>query len=71
LNTNAESAGIRANFWKKAVLRTNISAKNAEVWICRNFFLVFPLDKAAKAAIRAQPEHVPPECVDSNRKAFL
>jgi len=65
------NAGIRANFWKKAVVRTSMSAKNVEVRICRNYFQVFLLDKAAGGAIRAQPERVQPEHVDFDRKDFL
>ena len=50
-------------------------AKNVEVRICRNYFQVFPLGKAAGGVIHAQPEHVQLEHVqlervDSNRKDF-
>jgi len=71
LNINAANAGIRANFWKKAVARANTSAKNVEVRICRNYFQVFPLDKAAREAIPAQQEHAQLEHVDFDRKDCL
>jgi len=48
-----------------------MSAKNVEVRICRHCFRVFPLGKAARGAIHAQPEHVQLERVDSDRKDCL
>jgi hypothetical protein len=71
LNTSAANAGIRPNSWKKAVVRTSTSAKNVEVRICKNYFQAFPLGKAAREAIHAQPERVQLEHVDSDRKDFL
>jgi len=71
LNTSVKNAGIRPNFWKKAAVKTSTSAKNVEVRKCRNYFQVFPLGKAAKEAIPAQPERVLPELVDSDRKGCL
>ena len=46
-------------------------AKNVELRICKNYFQVFPLGKAAREAIPAQPERVLLERVDSNRKVYL
>ena len=53
------------------MVRTSTSAKNVEVRICKNYFQAFPLGKAAREAIHAQPEHVQLERVDSDRKDFL
>ena len=57
---------VLTHSWKKAIVRTSMSAKNVGVRICRNYFQVFPLDKAARGAIHVQPEHV-----DFNRKGCL
>jgi len=58
--------GTKRNFWKKAAAKASTSAKNVEVRICRNYFQVFPLGKAIREAIPAQPERV-----DSDRKDCL
>ena len=71
LNTSVINAGIKPNSWKKAIVRKSTSAKNVEVRICRNYFQVFPLDKAVMVAIHAQPERVQLEHVDSDRKDIL
>ena len=70
LNTSVVNVGIRPNSWKRAVVKTSTSAKNVEVRICRSYFQVFPLGKAARGAIHAQPEHAQLERVVSNRKDY-
>jgi len=72
LNTSVINAGTRLSFWKKAIVKASTSAKNVEVRICRNYFQVFPLGKAAaRGTTPAQLEHVQPERVDSDRKDCL
>ena len=48
--------GTKRNFWKKAAAKTSTFAKNVEVQIRKNYFRAFPLGKAAKEVIPAQPE---------------
>jgi len=48
--------GTRQNFWKKAAVKTSTFAKNVEVQMCKNCFRAFPLGKATKEVIPAQPE---------------
>ncbi len=71
LNTSVVNVGIRPNSWKRAVVKTSTSAKNVEVRICRSYFQVFPLGKAARGAIHAQPERVLLERAASDRKDIL
>ena len=71
MNTNVINVGTRWNFWKKAEAGTSMHAKNVELRICRNYFQVFLLDKASSGEIPAQPERVPPERADSDRKDSL
>ena len=47
LSTNVINVDTKWNFWKKAAARTNIFVKSVEVQICKNCFLVSPLDRAA------------------------
>jgi hypothetical protein len=68
LNTNVINAVTRQNFWKRVATKISTFAKNVEVRICRNYFQGFLLDKAAVGTIPAQPERVPLERVDSDRK---
>lgn len=56
LSTNAINVGTRRNFWKKTVTQTSTFAKNVAVQICGNYFQVFPLGRATREAIPAQPE---------------
>jgi len=63
--------GTRPNSWKKAAAKTSTPAKNVEVQIRGNYFRAFPLGKAARGAIPAQPERVLLERVDSDRKGCL
>jgi hypothetical protein len=48
--------GTKQNFWKKAAEKVSTSVKNVGVRICKNFFRLFPLGKAVKEAVPAQPE---------------
>jgi len=48
--------GTKRNFWRKAAAKASTSAKNVEVQICKDCFRVFPLGKAVKEAVPAQPE---------------
>jgi hypothetical protein len=56
LNISVKSAGTKRNSWKKAAKKVNTSVKNVGVRICKNFFRLFPLGKAVKEAVPAQPE---------------
>jgi len=68
LSTIVINAGIRPNFWKKAAVKRDTSAKNVEVQICKNCFQVFLLGKTVRVAIPAQPERAQQEHADSDRK---
>ena len=56
LNISVINAGTRWNFWKKTLVGVSTFANAAKVRICKNYFRAFPLGKAAKEAIPAQPE---------------
>ena len=56
LNTSVTNVVTKWIFWKKAATRASTFAKNVEVQIRKNYFRDFPLDKAAKEVIPAQPE---------------
>jgi len=61
----------KQNFWKKAAAKISTSAKNVEVQTCRNYFQVFPLGKAIRESIPAQPERAQLERAASRRKDHL
>ena len=44
-----DKCGAKSEFLEKAIVRKSTSAKNVEVRICRNYFRVFPLGRAARA----------------------